>query len=311
MIKSINQIYSILRPSTTEALFPIIVDSPHSGTLYPFNSGIVAPATALKSTWDAYVEELWGGAPELGCPLLSARFPRAYIDPNRAPNDIDAAMLEGTWPAPLEPSDACLRGMGLIRLNALPGVPMYKGKLPTAEVAHRLDHYYKRYHSVLQNLLDEAVEKSGAVWHINCHSMKSVGNAMNVDNGEERPDMVISDRNGTSANPGFTEWVATQFDKLGYRVRINVPYQGGYIVQHYGMPIRNRHSVQIEIKRGIYMNEKRCEKHDGFEKLQRDLARFLQAMKQYVARELHGNASLTGHDRCIANAHYVAETVRT
>jgi len=286
MIKSINQVYSIVRPGLTETSLPIVIDSPHSGIDYPFNSGIVAPAEALKTTWDAYVDELWGSAPAIGGPLLSARFPRAYIDPNRAPDDIDAAMLDEPWSTALAPSAASSRGMGLIRQNALPGVPMYKGKLPASQVRYRLSQYYAPYHSVLKNLLDDAHEKFGHVWHINCHSMKSRGNAMNVDNGAVRPDIVVSDRNGTSANAEFTEWVATQFDQLGYKVLINTPYQGGYIVQHYGMPTKQRHSVQIEIKRGIYMDEHSFEKSDGFDSLQQDIERFLKSLAQYVQKKL-------------------------
>lgn len=297
MIKSSNQVYSITRPGMTEALLPMVVDSPHSGTLYPINSGIVAPADALRTTWDAYVDELWDAAPAVGGVLLAARFPRAYIDPNRAPDDIDEAMLADAWRTPLAPSAACRRGMGLIRLNALPGVPMYDRKLQSAEVAHRLDDYYMQYHNVLETLLDEAVEKFGAVWHIDCHSMKSVGNAMNVDNGAARPDIVVSDRHGTSANPRFTEWVAVQFERLGYHVSINTPYQGGYIVQRYGMPLADRHSVQIEIRRDVYMDEKNCVKHDGFGRLQQDLASFLQALAHYVAQALKNDTSLARRAR--------------
>ena len=292
MINTSNQVYTIGRPGVTETVLPIVVDSPHSGTLYPDNSGIVAPADALKSTWDAYVDELWRATPMVGGVLLAARFPRAYIDPNRAPDDIDEAMLAEPWPTPVAPSPACRRGMGLIRLNALPGVPMYNGKLPAAEVAHRLDAYYMHYHNVLETLLDDAVGKFGAVWHIDCHSMKSVGNAMNVDNGAARPDIVVSDRSGTSANPRFTAWVAAQFEQLGYRVSINTPYQGGYIVQRYGMPLSDRHSVQIEIRRDVYMDEKSCLRHDGFDRLQDNLGRFLQALAQYVAQELKSDKSL-------------------
>jgi N-formylglutamate deformylase len=283
MIKSINQVYALIRPGTAEQHAPIVVDSPHSGTIYPFNTGIVAPSQALKTTWDAFVDELWEGAPGVGAPLLAARFPRAYIDPNRSPADIDDTLLDEPWPSPLAPSAACKRGMGLIRLNALPGVPMYEGKLSAREIRHRLDQYYLPYHAVLKAQIDTAVERFGKVWHINCHSMKSVGNAMNVDNGAMRPDIVVSDRNGTSASSEFTEWVASSFDAKGYKVMINTPYQGGHIVTEYGDPHRGRHSVQIEIKRGIYMDEKAFEKNDGFADLQRDISRFLGELAAYAA----------------------------
>jgi N-formylglutamate deformylase len=283
MIKSTNHIFSLARPGVSEHYLPIVLDSPHSGTEYPINSGIVAPPAALASTCDAYVDELWSAAAANGAPLLAARFPRAYIDPNRAPNDIDQAMLDAPWPGPLAPSAACLRGMGLIRLNALPGVPMYAGKLSANEVRHRLLHYYEPYHATLAALLDDSYRRFGQVMHINCHSMKSVGNAMNADNGAVRPDIVVSDCLGQSASPELSTWIAALFGKLGYKVAINTPYQGGHIVKHYGAPASGRNSVQIEIKRSLYMDEARLEKHDGFVRLRRDLEIFVQAL----ADQLH------------------------
>ncbi|MBP1313272.1 MULTISPECIES: N-formylglutamate amidohydrolase [Herbaspirillum] len=293
MIKSVNQVYALLRPGVSETQLPLVVDSPHSGTMYPFNSGIVAPAEVLQTTWDAYVDELWAGAPAVGAALLSARFPRAYIDPNRAPDDIDQEMLAQPWPHALTPSAACGRGMGLIRRHALPGIPMYQDKLSIEEVEHRLRHYYHPYHAVLKDLLDEAFQRFGRVWHINCHSMKSVGNAMNVDNGADRPDIVVSDRKGNSASSALTEWIAGEFDRRGYRVRINTPYQGGYIVQHYGVPTMRRHSIQIEIKRSVYMNEKRCEKHEGFDRLQHDLSSFLGSLAEHLRQDMHQSPPVT------------------
>ena len=286
MIKSTNHIYSIARPGMSEHCLPIVLDSPHSGTEYPINSGIIAPAAALGTTWDAYVDELWSAAAASGAPLLAARFPRAYIDPNRAPNDIDQAMLDAPWPDPLAPSAACLRGMGLIRLNALPGVPMYEGKLSAYEVRHRLRQYYEPYHGALAALLSNSYQRYGQVVHINCHSMKSVGNAMNADNGAVRPDIVVSDCLGQSASPELSAWIAALFGKLGYKVAINTPYQGGHIVKQYGAPASDRHSVQIEVKRGLYMDEARLEKHDGFLRLRRDLEIFVQALADYARAPL-------------------------
>jgi len=288
MNKLINQAFSLVRPNS-DASLPIIIDSPHSGLEFPANSGIVAPVEALKTTWDAYVEELWQAAPSVGGALLAANFSRAYIDANRAPDDIDQSMLDEPWPASLSPSAACLRGMGLIRLNALPSVPMYDGKLSVSEVKRRLDQYYFPYHEMLRELIDSAHVRFGQVWHIDCHSMKSVGNAMNVDNGAPRPDIVVSDRNGTTASPEFTEWVAAQFDRLGYSVLINTPYQGGYIVQKHGAPVEGKHSVQVEIKRGVYMDEKKCEKTAGFDRLQRDLGTVLGELARYVEQKTQKN----------------------
>lgn len=286
MIKSINNIYSLHKPTASGFRMPVVFDSPHSGVVYPMNSGIVAPSQALKTTWDAYVDELWDTAPRAGASLLAARFPRAYIDPNRSPQDIDPAMLSGPWPEPVSMSAACTRGMGLIRRYALPGVPMYDRLLPVAEVEQRIKCYYLPYHAALKEMLDAAHDGFGSVWHINCHSMKSVGNAMNADRGEERPDIVVSDCNGMSASSRFTEWVAEQFDLLGYRVRINSPYQGGHIVKEYGVPELRRQSVQIEIKRNLYMNEATFEKTEGFMRLKQNLGYFVSRLTEYVTQEL-------------------------
>ena len=138
MMKSITGVLNLTTPSSQIPTIPVVIDSPHSGTEYPAKSGIIADTNSLRTTWDAFVDELWGSAPSIGAPLLAARFPRSYIDPNRAPDDIDAGLLDQPWPVPLNPSAACSRGMGLIRTSALPGVPMYKGKISIGEIQHRL-----------------------------------------------------------------------------------------------------------------------------------------------------------------------------
>jgi N-formylglutamate deformylase len=261
---------------------PIVFDSPHSGVIYPTGSDIVAHGKALKTTWDAYVDELWSSAPLAGASLLCARFPRAYVDANRSLLDIDQELLSKPWPGPVSPSDACKRGMGLIRRYALPGVPMYAEPLSIEEVNRRIQQYFLPYHEVLQSLTDKAHAIFGNSWHINCHSMKSVGNAMNANCGAGRPDMVVSDGDGTSSDPMFTEWAATQLRKLGYQVSINSPYHGGHIVRQYGAPVQRRNSIQIEINRRLYLNEATYEKKAGFEKLQQNLQVFVYELSEYV-----------------------------
>lgn len=277
----INSVYSLQEPAPAASI-PLVFDSPHSGTHYPTNSGIVAPGSALNSTCDMFVDQLWSAAPEAGAALLAARFPRAYIDPNRSLTDLEPAMLESAWPTPLAPTERCMRGMGLIRRDALPGVPMYAGPLPVEDVQQRITRYYVPYHAALRQLIDGAHARFGQVWHVNCHSMKSVGNAMNTDHGSRRPDIVISDCDGTSCDGAFTDWVADELQRLGYRVSINSPYHGGQIVKDFGAPQHGRHSIQIEINRALYMNEARFEKHGGFEQLQRELAIFVASLHRYV-----------------------------
>lgn len=268
------------------ASLPIVIDSPHSGMVVPGDFDIVAPPNSILTTWDAFVDELWSGIADRGGVLLAAHFPRAYIDANRAVTDIDAEMLEETWPGNIAPEKYTARGMGLIRRYALPGVPLYARKLSVQEVQRRIEHYYLPYRSALKLAADQAARRHGALWHIDCHSMKSRGNAMNVDAGEARVDMVISDRRGTTADPAFTQWVAEYFTAIGYTVRINEPYQGGDLLCAVSDPAHHRHSIQIELNRRLYMDEAEFSKNEGFNKLQQNLNTFLNALSVYVEERL-------------------------
>lgn len=244
----------IVRAAAGRAV-PVIVDSPHSGMQWPDDFAPSAPREAILTTWDAFVDELWGDAPDEGATLIAATFPRAYVDVNRAEDDIDPELLATPWPAPLRPTAYSARGMGLIRRNALPNVPMYAAPLSVAAVERRISNYYLPYRSAVIEHCARAQERFGGAWHLNCHSMKSRGNAMNVDAGAARPDLVVSDRHGSTAAPELTAWVAEWFRAQGLQVRINDPYQGGDLVRSFGAPAAGRHSIQLEINRALYMDE--------------------------------------------------------
>jgi N-formylglutamate deformylase len=270
----------------TGARLPIVFDSPHSGVVMPADFDTIAPPEALYTSWDAFVDELWAAVPEHGGVLIGARFPRAYIDPNRAITDIDAQLLAASWPTPLAPQKYTLRGMGLIRRDALPGRPMYARKLSIAEVQHRIDAYYLPYRAALRDAAERAAAQHGALWHVDCHSMKSRGNEMNVDAGEARPDLVVSDRLGTTADPAFTQWVAQYFTAAGYTVQVNEPYQGGDLLTAVSAPAQRRHSIQVELNRGLYMDEAKFVKHAGYAALKQNLDAFVAALAEYVRAQL-------------------------
>jgi N-formylglutamate deformylase len=263
---------------------PVVFDSPHSGMEWPPDFDPIATRSQILTTWDAFVDELFAGVRDAGAVLLAARFPRAYLDANRAADDIDLELVDGDWPGPVRPTDYTRRGMGLIRRYVLPGVPMYGRRLSVAEVEHRLDAYYRPYRSQLLALLDETTAAHDVICHVNCHSMKSRGNAMNVDAGAPRPDVVVSDRQGTTADPALTAFVAAFLRERAYDVRINDPYQGGDLVRSTGDPGRGRHSLQLEINRAVYMNEATYERHARFAVLQRDLADLAAALAARVKR---------------------------
>lgn len=263
---------------------PLVFDSPHSGMTWPSDFDPIATRLQILTTWDAFVDELYAGVVAAGAALLSATFPRAYLDVNRAADDIDHELIAGEWPHPVSASDYTRRGMGLIRRYALPQVPMYGRRLSIAEVQHRIDNYHVPYRAALAALLDEAFRAHGIVCHVNCHSMKSRGNEMNVDAGSVRPDVVISDRRGTTADPALTAWVSQWFAARGYSVQTNEPYQGGDLVRSFGAPASGRHSIQIEINRALYMDEATFERHAGFASVQDDLGAFGAALAQRLTR---------------------------
>jgi N-formylglutamate deformylase len=278
--------YVIARCGGAAAL-PLVFDSPHSGTLIPPDIRTVASEAALQSGWDAWVDELWAGAPAQGGALLAATFHRMYIDANRARDDIDPELLGEPWPGELRPSEYSRRGMGLVRRLALPGQPMYERKLTATEVSARIEGFYDPYHRALHRLLDDACRRWGRVWHVDCHSMKSVGNGMNADAGSARPDFVVSDRDGTTSDPGFTHWVAERIAQMGYSVKVNEPYKGGELVRRFGDPSAGRHSLQIEISRLLYMDESRAIRHGGFPLLKSNLDQLARQLAEYVKVRLH------------------------
>ncbi len=267
---------SIFEPAAPAC--PVLFDSPHSGLGWPADFRPAANESQIKSMWDAYVDELWGDAPACGATLVTAHFLRAYIDANRAVDDIDPALLAAPWPGALATTDYSHRGMGLIRRLALPGVAMYDRLLGVEEVRARIDLYYRPYRRMLHDALDAIHARHGTVWHFNCHSMKSRGNDMNIDSGAARPDFVISDQLGRTADPALTQWVADYFSGRGYSVAINEPYRGGNLVGTFGAPERRRHSIQIEINRALYMDEAEFTRGPGFSRIRAELAGFVRAV---------------------------------
>jgi N-formylglutamate deformylase len=262
----------VVRAADAAGATPLVFDSPHSHAEWPSDIRTIAPPEAIASSCDMFVDELWSQATAGEVPLLAAGFHRAYIDANRPRDDIDATLLDSPWPGPAHPRSTSERGMGLIRRLALPGVPMYDRPLSLADVQGRIASCYDPYHAELDRLVSAAVARFGLAVHINCHSMKSVGNAMNVDDGSSRPDMVVSDLDGTSAPEMLVRWIVGCLRGQGYRVLVNHPYQGGEIVRRHARPRERRYSVQIEINRALYMDERRFEKHAGFGRLADDLS---------------------------------------
>lgn len=269
-----DRAYDLIAPQGTE--IPLLIDSPHSGRCYPDDFRTNVAHDVLRGAEDWMVDDLFAGAPLEGATLLAARFPRAYIDPNRRLDDVDPALLAGAWPEPLNPGPKSALGIGLFRHRTNDGGPLLAAPLSVEGLRSRIKHCWKPYRQVLKETLDGLHARHGAVWHIDVHSMKSVGTAITPDGvGTERPDMVIGDLEGKSCNPAFTAFIAERLIGMGYRITVNDPYKGAEIIRIHGRPEEDRHSLQIEIKRSLYMDEVTIAANDGYDSLKRNLHRLV------------------------------------
>jgi N-formylglutamate deformylase len=269
---------------------PLVLDSPHSGEHYPDDFDHAPPRSVVRLAEDTHVGRLYRRATGFGATLVEANFPRAYIDANRSLDDLDPAMLEGSWPVPLAASRKTQQGIGLVWRVARSGAPMYGRKLTVDEVQRRIDDWYRPYHAALEAEIDRLHETFGAVWHINCHSMPAVGDRNADDPGRARADFVLGDRDGTTCGAEFTAFVAGTIRAMGYAVAINDPYKGVEIVRRHGRPAHRRHSLQIELNRRLYMDEESLEPHAGYPALEEDLRRLVEAIAVY-ARENTGQTT--------------------
>ena len=261
---------------------PVVFDSPHSGKIYPEDFGHCIERIHLRRTEDAFIDELFADAPGQGATLLCALFPRSYVDPNRAPDDIDPSMLQGQWPYRANPGDKARLGVGLIPTRE-PGGVVYDRLLGVEEACHRLDAYYWPYHRELEQALDRALHSAGEVWHLNCHSMPAFSTSVSPEGaGVPRADFCLGTRDGTTCERAFAEFVESCLVGMGYTVTIDDPYKGVELVRRYSDPERGRHSLQIEINRRLYMDEASITKHEAFTALKADIGRLVAAVCDYA-----------------------------
>lgn len=289
---------------------PVVLDSPHSGTSYPDDFRPSAPMAALRQAVDSFVDELYACGPHHGATLIAARFPRSYIDPNRSMFDIDTSLIDEPWPGPATASRKTELGIGLIWRVLDTGEPIYARKLTVDEVRHRITDYHQPYQKAVKDALDATHAHFGSVWHINCHSMPAVSSAISEEGpGKPRPDFVLGDRDGTTCDTAFTESVAGVLSGMGYEVKVNDPYKGVELVRAFSDPAAGRHSLQVEVNRRLYMDERTGEKTPGFTRLASDIEQMVKAVCSFAIAQgshrcdgdhLHGN----GHEHCDQEHHH-------
>ncbi len=260
--------------SSAKQRVPFVFSSPHSGRLYPerFLAMSRLDHEAIRRSEDCYVDELFSAVVPLGAPLLAANFPRAWLDVNREPWELDPRMFCEPVPSYCNVrSSRVAGGLGTVPRLVGEGLEIYSGRLPLGEAIDRIETVYKPFHATLKRLLMQTHAAFGYAVLIDCHSMPA---GIRVGDSGLRPDFIIGDRFGTSASAVLAEAAIDLLSGMGYHVTRNKPYAGGFITEHYGRPARHLHALQIEINRGLYMNERTLRKSVGFEALADDLARF-------------------------------------
>lgn len=264
---------------------PIVLNSPHSGRSYPpdFLAASRLDRRAIRRSEDSFVDELFLPATRLGAPLLRANFPRAWLDVNREPYELDPNMFAGPLPDYVNVrSIRVAGGLGTIARIVSDREEIYGRLLDVGEGLARIEGVYKPYHATLGRLLEETAGAHGIVLLIDCHSMPSTVRG----GGRLRPDIVLGDRYGTSCAAEITDIAANCLSALGYAVSRNKPYAGGHITETYGEPGLGRHALQVEINRCLYMDEASMEPTAGFDRLAADLARFVARMVETLDRHV-------------------------
>jgi len=270
------------------AALPLVLDSPHSGREFPADFDAAVTEFDLREGEDCFVDELYRPATELGVPLLAARFARTYLDANRHRGDIDLELIEGgRWPHEHVPSGKARIGKALVWRTLDDGRAIYARRLAVAEVVSRIERCHAPYHQRLRALLDDTHRRFGAVYHLDCHSMPAVGGPQGEGGaGQRRADFVLGDRDGSTCDPAFTGFVRATLLAMGYSVAVNDPYKGVELVRAYAEPRRRRHSLQVEVNKRLYMDEATRTRHEGFARLQADLARLVEAINDYIGSAL-------------------------
>ena len=260
---------------------PLVFASPHSGCSYP--AGFIAASpldlSALRKSEDCYVDELFSDVNELGAPMVRALLPRAYLDVNREPYELDPDMFDGPLPPFVNSSSARVAaGLGTVARIVATRREIYRHKLSFGDVEKRLSEFYRPYHRALRMMINRARDRFGFCVLVDCHSMPSSGLPLDADSSPQRVDIVLGDRSGLSCHPLITDVIDESMRTLGYRVLRNNPYAGGFTTQHYGDPANGVHTVQIEINRALYMDEATLQRRAGFAKLRSDLRITAQAL---------------------------------
>ncbi len=283
---SIDNVIDLRQPPLRA--IPLVIASPHSGADYPedFRTASRLDPLALRRSEDSFVDEIFAAAPDLGAPMLAARFPRAYLDVNREAWELDPTMFSDPLPHFVNVRSPRVRmGLGTIARLVASGEEIYARKLRFAEAKQRVDTLYNPYHQALRRLLDETEAAFGGYLLLDCHSMPSMASAVGNQDGA---DIVLGDCHGTACAPHLVEAARSVLTARGFAVALNAPYAGGFTTGNYGNPRRHHHALQIEINRALYMDERSFRRKPGFDRLRMEMTGLVGHLGQLVLQCLPG-----------------------
>ncbi len=269
----------VLRPAVQTAA--VVFASPHSGDEYPedFVRNSKLDPVALRRSEDCFVDSLFAAAPDHGAPLLKALFPRAYCDPNREAYELDPSMFADKLPDFVNTgSHRVAMGFGTIAKVVSSGAEIYREKLRFADAHARIERCWRSYHNAQAALVAETRARFGVAMLVDCHSMPSVGGPTDRDPGQRRPDIALGDRFGTACHPALIDHAESVLRGQGLHVARNDPYAGGYTTENYGRPRDGVHALQIEINRGLYMDESRLVRLPGFGRVASAMTALIRAL---------------------------------
>lgn len=282
IIDELDPPFEVAEPAALSG--PVVCNSPHSGRSYPakFLSQSRLDLASLRRSEDTFVDELFADAVKFGVPMMRAHFPRAFLDVNREPYELDPRMFEGRLPPFANTRSLRVAGgLGTIARVVGDSREIYDRRLPVEEALARIELFYKPYHRELRRLIVNAQRHFGVAVLVDCHSMPS-----NASGRDERPraDIVLGDRYGTSCAASVTDLIEDTLRGFGYSVVRNKPYAGGFITEHYGDPGAGLHAVQIELNRALYMDEREYRKSTRFQAVRDDLSRMIARLAEATAR---------------------------
>lgn len=250
---------------------PFLFTSPHSGRNYPaeFLENSRLDPHRIRLSEDCFVDELIASVVRHGATFMHALFPRAFLDVNREPLELDPLLFKEPLPREANTGSArVLGGLGTIARVVTEGEEIYSTPPSLEEAMTRIEDYYWPYHQALRGLLETSRASWGYAVLVDCHSMPSQSAALT--NGVA-PDIILGDRFATSCDSVLIDFAEETLSAMGYMVGRNKPYAGGFITEFYGRPREGWHALQIEINRGTYLDEQKLTRNGNFDIVRQDL----------------------------------------